>query len=260
MQAVENEVETVHLYVVREHEKKPYTLLPLLCALVCLLGIAALTLYSAQHPYYEHERLTVPAQLLPLKTFTAQAFIIPTGVRRYLATYAHGFLTFSNGSVIGLSIPQGFTVGDAATDQAAYVPPGTADGLGMSTVPAHLLTSGTNLSTLSINEVIGASLFVRNLRPFTGGHPAYSVKYVTARDRQTALLQARGILLGKSSGLRYPCQENQFLGTSLKITWRCQFIKYTTPSYMHVTGVRIIGKNLLIDVWFVARPVHIWVK
>jgi hypothetical protein len=30
--------------------------------------------------------------------------------------------------------------------------------------------------------------------------------------------------------------------------------------YMHVTGVRIIGKNLLIDVWFVAYQEHIWVK
>ena len=69
MQAVENEVETVHLYVVREHEKKPYTLLPLLCALFCLAGIAALTLYSAEHPYYEYERLTVPARLLPPQMF-----------------------------------------------------------------------------------------------------------------------------------------------------------------------------------------------
>ena len=52
MQTVEDPpIETIHLYVVREEEKKPYTLLPLLCAFACLLGIVAITLYSAQHPY-----------------------------------------------------------------------------------------------------------------------------------------------------------------------------------------------------------------
>src|SRR5713101_2121738 len=107
MQTVENEVETIHLYVVREHEKKPYTLFPLLCALLCLVAIAALTLYSAQHPYYEHERLTVPATLLPLKVFTATAPIIPTGVKTYPATYAQGTLTLMNGSALSEVLPQG---------------------------------------------------------------------------------------------------------------------------------------------------------
>src|SRR5947209_6149676 len=98
MQALDEEMETIHLYVVREREKRPYTALTLFCAFLCLLGIAVLTLYSAEHPYYEHERLRVPAILLPLKVFSAEAPIIPTGVKTYPATYAHGFLTFSNGS------------------------------------------------------------------------------------------------------------------------------------------------------------------
>src|SRR5947209_18736284 len=107
MQAVDDQVETIHLYVVREESKKPYTFLPLLCACLCLAGIAALTLYSAEHPYYEHKRLTVPAQLLPLKTFTAQVPIIPTGIRTYPATTAHGTLTITNGSVISQTLPAG---------------------------------------------------------------------------------------------------------------------------------------------------------
>src|SRR5438270_3808493 len=127
MQTVENEVETVHLYVVREHEKKPYTLFPLLCALLCLVAIAALTLYSAEHPYYEHGRLTVPAQLLPLQTFKASAPVIPTGVQFYPATYAHGVLTFTNGSVIGQNVREGFTIDGVVTDQTVYVPAGNAD-------------------------------------------------------------------------------------------------------------------------------------
>src|SRR5439155_6958226 len=156
MQAVENEVETVHLYVVREHEKKPYTLLPLLCALVCLLGIAAVTLYSAQHPYYEHERLTIPAVALPPKVFTAQAPIIPTGVKTYPATTARGVLTITNGSVIAQTLPAGLILlsnssVQVATDQAAFVPAGSADGYGMSTVFAHLLTLGIYMSTLAVN-------------------------------------------------------------------------------------------------------------
>ena len=181
MQTIDDQVETIHLYVVRQSEKRPYTFLPLFGALVCLLGIAALTFYSVEHPYYEHERLTVPAQFLPLKVFTAEAPIIPTGIKTYPATYAHGFLTFSNGSVIGQSVPAGFTIDGVKTDQAVYVPPATANGFGMSTVSAHLLTSGINLSPLSINEVIGSSLFIRNLSPFTGGHPAYSVKFITSK-------------------------------------------------------------------------------
>src|SRR5579863_323386 len=110
MQVVDDEIETIHLYVVREEEKRPYAVFPLLCALLCLVGIVTLMLYSAQHPYYEHERLTVPATFLPLKVFKVEIPIIPTGVKTYPATYAHGFLTFSNGSVIGQSVPVGFTI------------------------------------------------------------------------------------------------------------------------------------------------------
>src|SRR5256714_5933497 len=184
MQAVENEVETVHLYVVREHEKKPYTLLPLLCALVCLLGIAAVTLYSAQHPYYEHERLTVPAVALPPKVFTAQSPIIPTGIKTYPATTARGMLTITNGSVETVQLPAGmiFTGKDGIeviTDSPVYVPAGSADSFGMSTVPAHLVTAGINMPRLDIDQVGGTSLYVRNLSPFTGGEPAPSVQIAT---------------------------------------------------------------------------------
>src|SRR2546428_4075204 len=123
MQAVQDEMETIHLYAVKEQTKKPYTVLPLLCAFLCLLGITAVTLYSAEHPYYEHEQLRVPAKFLPLKVYKAEAPIIPTGVKTYPAMYAHGFLTFSNGSVIGQSVPAGFAIDGAMTDGAIYVPP-----------------------------------------------------------------------------------------------------------------------------------------
>lgn len=256
MYQVEDEpMETIHLYVVRGEERRPYTVFPLFCAFLCLVAIVAVTLYSAQHPYYEHQRLKVPAIFLPLKVFKAEAPIIPTGIKTYPATYAHGLLTFSNGSVIGQNVPAGFTIDGAITDSAVYVPPATANEFGMATVSAHLLTSGINKPTLSINEVIGSSLFIRNLSPFTGGHPAYSMSFVTEQDKQTALTKARETLALQINGLHYPCEEfhlqNAFVNA---VTWRCQFVTYQIPTYMHVTRVQIAGKNLLIDVFFVPPP------
>jgi len=97
MHTVDDPIETVHLYVVREEPKQPYTVLPLLAACLCLLAIVGLSLYSGEHPYYERQTLTVPAQLLPPQTFTATQAIIPTGVKTYPATTAQGSLTITNG-------------------------------------------------------------------------------------------------------------------------------------------------------------------
>src|SRR5436305_9379149 len=264
----QDDIETVHLYVVREHEPKPYTLLPLLCALLCVAGIAAVTLYSAQHPYYEHERLTVPPVALPLQVFTTAAPVIPTGVKTYPATSAHGTLTITNASVIAQTLPAGLillsnTGVQVATDGPVFVPAGSADGFGMATVPAHLLTSGVNLSTLSVNQTLGTSLYVRNLEPFTGGHPAHTVTFITAQDRQSAFLQARGILLSKSSGLHYPCQEvvnSHVVSVRIIVTWRCQYVSYRIPSYMHVSSVQLIGTQVILSVWYIPRVHYLRVK
>src|SRR5438067_6728029 len=109
MQAVNDEIETFHLYVVREEEKKPFVFLPLFFAFLCLISIAAVTVYSWQHPTYEHETLILPAHFFT-RTFAATASIIPTGSKTYPATQAHGILTFYNGSVITQTIPQGMIV------------------------------------------------------------------------------------------------------------------------------------------------------
>jgi Baseplate J-like protein len=255
MQVVENEVETVHLYVVRDHEKKPYTVLPLLCALLCLLGIAAVTFYSAQHPYYEHERLTVPAVALPPKVFTAQAPIIPTGIKTYPATTARGVLTITNGSIISQTLPAGLILManngvSVVTDTVFFVPAGSANGYGEATVDAHAVASGKsgNLATLAINRVEGTSLYIRNLSAFTGGKDSRTVTFVTTQDKQAALLQARGLLLSKSTGLHYPCTEK--VSGAMAITWRCQYVSYHVPSYMHVSTVQLTGKQLIISVWY----------
>src|SRR5947209_15019348 len=142
MHALQDQMETIHLYVVKEEEKKPFVVLPMLAALLCIGAIIGMTYYSALHPVYTHKTLTVPAVALPPQVFRATTNVIPTGIHTYPATYAHGVLTFRNGSIIGQSIPAGFTIDGVATDQAVYVPGGSADGYGKASVSAHALISG----------------------------------------------------------------------------------------------------------------------
>lgn len=258
LDVLDDQMETIHLYVVREQPKKPYTALPLFGAFLCLLGIVALTLYSAEHPYYEHKRLTVPAELLPLRVFTAQASVVPTGVKIYPAIAAHGILTITNGSIIGQAIPAGFTVKNIATDSAVYVPPGNANGYGYATVAAHALTSGKggNIAAYMINQVEGSSVYIRNLSAFSGGKDGYSVSYATVQDKQTAVVAARNLLVASTNnGFHYPCTESYLSGAmQITTTWRCQFVMYHVPSYMHVVSAELAGDKFLVDVTFIARP------
>ncbi len=262
MQTVDEKPETIHVYVVREEAARP----PLLPIFLSVIALSALVAVCALTPYQQPvTRLTirVPAVLLPLKTFTVTTAIIPTGVNVYPATTAHGVLTITNGSVIAQVFPAGFTVQNVMTDRAAYVPAGSANGYGYAVVPAHALIRGKqgNIPAYAINQVEGSSVYVRNLSAFSGGEDSYSVQVVTLQDRQTAVENARSIVGAHTHGLHYPCREF-YLSEPKQITanWRCQFVTYRLPSYMHVTGVRIIGKNLLVAVWFVVHPVHIWVK
>jgi hypothetical protein len=115
------------------------------------------------------------------------------------------------------------------------------------------------MSTLSINEVVGASLFIRNLSPFTGGRPAYSVTFATLGDRQSALHDVRQRVAEQKSRiigyLMGPCTES-FITTAKKIalSLSCQYATYKVPSYMHVQSAKLVGTQFFVDVVFVARP------
>jgi hypothetical protein len=261
MQTVDEKIETLHIYVVRDEAPKPQ-LFPIFLSLLALLVLVVL---SVAVPYQQPvTRITfrVPAVPVSTKTFTAQTAIVPTGIKAYPATIAHGMLTITNGSVIAQTLPVGLTFVSNSdlsvmTDRATYVPPGSADGYGVSTVPAHVLTAGINLATLSVNQTIGTSLYVRNLQPFTGGHPAYSVKVVTEEDRQLAVFKTRNVLAMLSAGLHYPCNDVLNIDKeTISETWRCQFVTYHIADFYHVTGIRIIGKNLILSAWFVESPVY----
>lgn len=272
MQAVDDQMETIHLYVVRGEEKRPYTAFPLFCAFLCLLGIVALTLYSAEHPYYEHERLIVPATFLPLKVFEAEAPIIPTGVKTYPATYSHGTLTLTNGSVLSEVLPPGviFSAGNGVeiqTMQSVFIPAGSASGYGVATVPAKAITAGKpgNIQTLAVNAVYGTALYIRNLTPFTGGDNTYSITIQLPKDRQMAINVARALVASQKAQIQAtltsPCREATLsLKALVQLSWGCQFATYKVPSYMRVTTTRLLGKSFLVDVVFVPRPQRVWFK
>jgi hypothetical protein len=256
MQTIDEKPETIHLYVVREAAPQT-SLLPVFLSLLALFVLVALSIAIPYQQPVTRAVIRVPAVLLPAKTFTATTAIIPTGVKVYPATIAHGVLTITNGSVISQTIPQGFRLGNVITDASVFVPAGSANGYGYATVTAHALISGKagNILAYAINQVQGSSVYIRNLSAFRGGNDSYSIIVVTLHDRQIALANARSNIDAHIHGLHNPCHEFYVSGhKSIIVTWHCQFITYQLPNYMHVTGVTIIGKELLIQVWFVDRP------
>jgi hypothetical protein len=266
MHVVDDQVETIHVYMVRDEDKQPPLFLPLCVALVCLAVIMSVTMYSGSHPAYKHDTLTIPARFLPPQTFTAAQAIIPTGVKTYPATTAQGTLTITNRSVIAQILPAGFTTVSTSgvsvlTDEAVFVPAGNANGYGWATVGAYAVAPGAsgNIPAVAIDRVEGTSLYIRNLSAFSGGQDSHSVSFITAKDKQTALLQARSILLSKSSGLHYPCSEDQFLDVmKMVLTWHCRFVTYRIPPYMHVSAVQLVGTHVILSVWYLppVRPVR----
>ncbi len=269
MHVIDEPIETVHLYVVREKEKEPFTFLPLCAAVLCLAFIVGVTVYSGQHPSYEHETRVIPAHFLPLQTFSTTQQVIPTGVKTYPATTAHGILTITNGSVVSQELPLGVVFisnsgVSVKTDQKVFVPAGSAEGFGIATVSAHLLTAGINMATLDVDQVLGTSLYIRNLDPFTGGKPAYSIKAITPQDKQVALDIAKASLALQrdrvQAMLAAPCKESSAISRIAQLTWKCQFVAYPYVPGMQISAIRLRGKNLLVDVAFVAPPKRVWVK
>ena len=268
MQRVDEQpLETIHLYVVREEEsRKPPSLLPLFIASLCLVAIVATTIYSGDHPYYVHDTLRIPAEFLPLKTFTTTAPIIATGVKTIPATQARGTLTIYNGSILRQRIPQGMILIassgiEVVINASVIVPAGNPPSFGIVSVSAHALQTGVqgNIPSFAINSVYGTFLYIRNTEAFRGGKHAYAIKVVTVQDRKTALDTARTFLTTQKTKIQaflaHPCTESSREKNSLlTLSWSCQFVSYSVPSYMKVTAVRLVGKSLFVDVYFVPRP------
>jgi hypothetical protein len=230
----------------------------------CLAVIVGVTLYSALNPTYETMR--IPAHFFPL-IFKALEPLIPTGIKTYPAITAHGTLIITNGSVISQTLPAGMIFAgqdgvEVMTDSAVFVPAGSAAGYGVAYVQAHPIISGRkgNIEALDINSVEGSSVYIRNLRPFTGGQDAYQVKFVTEADKQTAAGLVQGYLLSQRTRIKAilkSCAQNVTYDKAAHVTWNCLFAAYPHFPYRNV---RLEGNNLLVTVIYRPEPGRFPVK
>src|SRR5438270_12345090 len=106
MQIVDDEKETIHIYVMREEAARPsvFPLIVSACTLLFLIALGVLTPYKQPEV---RKAIRVPAVLLPLKTFSTSVKIIPTGRKTHPATRAAGTLTITNGSILSEELPKG---------------------------------------------------------------------------------------------------------------------------------------------------------
>jgi hypothetical protein len=264
MQTVDDQpLETIHLYVVREGQKRP-SLIPVIISFFALSLLFAFCIFIPYRQPELRKTLRIPAVPLPLTTFSVTEPVMATGIKTYPATVAHGILTLTNGSVIGQEIPAGliFSGRDGqgvATDAAVFVPAGSASGYGFAYVSAHATVRGMagNIPFLDIDSVEGSSLYIRNLRPFTGGQDAYSVKFITPKDRQEALASGIARLKAQVNRTKAILQsasiKSAYSGAMLRVTMLCRFVAYPDLPGFRITGVRIEGKTLLVDVAFTPR-------
>lgn len=259
MYQVEDKPETIHLYVVRDEPARP-SIAPIVLSLFTLSLLIILSTITPYRQPVTRTAIRVPAVPLFARTFSAPIQVIPTGSTTYPATEARGVLSIRNGSVIGQTLPAGFVLSSSgvqvATDAAVYVPGADATSDGMATVAAHGVVAGVNVPAFAIHALIGTSLFIRNLRAFTGGHAGYAVKFATRRDKVRAIEQARSLVASQVVGLHYPCRES----ITTLLTWRCQFVTYSLPSFIHILRIQLQGNEVLVAAWFNAHPRRIWVK
>jgi hypothetical protein len=259
----EKPLETIHLYAVREEPKRP-SLVPVI---ISLLALSLLVAFCVFVPYQQPElrkTLRIPAVPLPVKIFTVAQPVFATGIKTYPATAAHGTLTITNGSVISQQLSPGliFTGNDGeevTTDYPVYVPAGSAGGYGVAYVSAHAMSGKSgNIAAYDINHVLGSSVYIRNLRPFTGGQDAYSVKVITAQDKQNALDLAKQALEAKVYSVRAILQSLKnsvkFSGAILRVTIACMFVAYPHLPGYRIVSVALHGNSLLVDVAYTPRP------
>jgi len=263
-QREDEQLETIHLYVVPEREYSEdtsvitvspihRTIASILCSL-CLVGLLIIPASADIGP----KTILVPLQLLPIQTFTTTVAIVPTGQQTIPATPAHGILTLYNGSILVQQLPKGFIVTsqggvEIITDATATIPAGNPPAYGMAKVPAHAITLGSsgNIPALSITETYGSSLYLKNLTPFSGGADASTVIVATDTNRTDALLSARATLHTQAKTatalLDKPCDEttNQE-SLSLIVSWQCQFVTYAVPRGMQVLSFERKGNSVLL--------------
>ncbi len=274
MNMPEEDIETIHVYVY-DQPPKPWFRLPKMPAhfadrciqIIALFYLAAFCLLPAS-PMYTISILIVPSIPLTTQVFQVTIPIQESGVNIIPATNAHGILTLYNGLSVSQSLPVSFILSttqkiEVATDNAVAIPPGTIAGYGVATVSAHALNPGSqgNIQAGAIDTVYGASLYIKNMAAFTGGHDQRTEHYITQDDITTALQAAQEQLhteqlVTKHPGLAVlPCQETEKQASqSLSLTWTCQDVTYKAPVNAQVLSAQVIGKRILLRVKVVVAP------
>jgi Baseplate J-like protein len=208
-------IETYHIYpaqggilITKEEVTEPVIdstppvtrppLISFIPAIVSSLVFLLFVMFVPKSPPTQHltirHSFTIPQDLRskiirPL-TMQESRTIATTGRGHKDATYAHGTLTFYNGSFSDQFIPQNmlFTSTNGiqiVTDAAVTIPAGNPPNYGVATVAAHALLSGVagNIPNYSINTACCApSVKVVNTTDFTDGHNARNFHVVTQQD------------------------------------------------------------------------------
>ena len=261
----EEDMQTIHFYMVENRD--PWWTKDRLIALA--MGISALLLIIGlccipSSPSYSIQTLRLPARFTSLDVQTTVS-IHPTGKQVYPAARATGILTIYNGSLLSQQLPAHFLVTTSsglaiATNQAVVVPGANLPSVGIATVPAYAVLSGSqgNIPPGAIQVTYGASLKISDLSAFTSGQDAYTKTIVTAQDQATALTTARTILTTKQpQGLQsHPCRENASQqALHMIVSWFCQYASYHAPKGVQVLSVTLSGTSVLLVVKMVAHPV-----
>jgi hypothetical protein len=266
----DEELETLHVYLVAEKPKKPrrpgYTrdiILGWLTLCVVLASVVALCLLPSA-PASTLITLRVPAHFT-LTALQVHVAIIPTGKHTYAATQASGTLTIYNGAFLTQQLPAHFilitTDGiEVTTDQAVMIPSGNPPNYGITTVSAHAIIAGKqgNIQADAIDQTYGSAMSIKNLVPFTNGQDASTKPFVTSDDQAQALKTARRQLTAKQplALLMKPCTETTSQHPlSLSVVWSCQYVTYRAPKNGQVLSVQVSGNSVILRMRIVTRPV-----
>lgn len=274
----EDEIEEIHVYMWKKEPHQPFwhpwnmpkldTILNtfmFVVSLVLLSGFVLLPGTLISHV----QTITVPAHFSPV-TYSAQAAIQATGTKAYPASKAYGYLTMYNASFLSQSLPSGFMVSSQSgiqviTDTSVFIPANNPPEDGVATVQAQAFIPGKqgNIQAGAIHVVYNASLYIRNLESFTGGHDAYTERYATNQDKQKAREMARRYIQAKQVAekqpglLAKPCSEmDNVFSSTVSVRIQCIYATYTykLPANASLESARLQGDVVLLIIRTVVQP------
>jgi hypothetical protein len=274
--------ETIHLFVVHEDDL-PRTpdypsFISATAALLCLLAILGISIFSAAPDHAVAFTLTVQGfQLAPVSK-TLKTTVIATGKGHAPATPATGMITFYNGAIYPQIIPMGTKLTGAdgvsvLTDEQAVIPPAAQTippTYGHTTVTAHSLMAGAN-GNIQAGDINSAccvtSVIAQNPYAFRGGRNARDFTYLTKQDVTNTTAALLPALQTQALSLLPPPQLNPLCSTTttsepavgkettsaqLTVVETCTADSYRVSAIAHVitTYSKHFGKGILTKAQF----------